>query len=154
MEPMTRFGMLYIMVIAGATSFGFFAGRWSAPEHQKLVQVQAPIFQAPVEPIPAPPPATAKTAEPVVQPVAPVVAAPVTTVDQLPVYSGTASTPPVGTIGDDLLPIKKPAPPMVSASVAAHPVAAPVVTPVVTPVKAAPEPIVLEEIPDNPYKHK
>jgi hypothetical protein len=137
---MNRLDLPYVLVTAcvGVALFG--AGRWSAPTPQaKVVYVAPPLVTAVSEPIPPPP-------------AAPVVA-PVTTVDQLPVYtvSGGAAPAPVGTIGDDLLPIKKAAPPVVSVS---HPVAsAPVVTPVAAP-KAPPPPmtIVLEEVPDNPYK--
>lgn len=140
MIPMNRLDLPYVLVTATLGVALFCAGRWTAPSpvaHAVYVQ-EAPIVQAPVELIPPPPPAPKVT--------------PVTTVDSLPVYTEAPAAPawkPSDMINDALLPVIHP-----SASASARP-APPVVAaaPVVKPAPA-PMPIVLEEIPDNPYSHK
>lgn len=130
---MTRLDLSYVLVTATVGLGLFFGGRWSAPTPAaKIVYVQdAPLVQPVSDPIPAP--------------------TPVTTVESLPAYTGSPQlAAPMGTIGDNLLPIKS-APPVVSA-VAPHSVAS-AAPKMVKPVPA-PMPIVLEEIPDNPYSRK
>ncbi len=129
---MNRLDLPYVFATASLGIALFCVGRWSAPTHTARIAVQAPIVQAAVEPIPPPP-----------------VVRPVMTVDQLPVYTEApaASTwKPSELINDSLLPVIHPA-------ASGHPAPPVVAAPVVKPAPA-PMPIVLEEIPDNPYTRR
>jgi len=124
---MNRLDLPYVLVTAcvGIALFG--AGRWTAPTAAPVVvrMPDAPIVTAVREPIPPPPPAV--------------------TVDRLPVYTEASAHPaPLVGLTDALTPILTP-----TASASARPAPSAVAAP-----KApAPLSIVLEEIPDNPYKH-
>lgn len=136
---MNRLDLPYVLATAAVGIALFCAGYMVRPTPQKVACVEAPIVQARVEPIPPPPPPST------------VVVAPITTVDRLPLYTAATGEPPLppSLMEGSLLPV-----PPASVPVASAPRVAPVVTPVAAPKPApsSPEPIVLEEIPDNPYK--
>jgi hypothetical protein len=136
----------YVIVTAlvGLACFG--VGRWSTPSHREVVYVPtAPVVvqTAPEVMIPPPPPV------PVVTPVPEMPVIPVGTAHYEP-DSGV----PVE-IGDNLMPILKKTVPMPMVTASVHPIVTLPVVPAVAPKQPVkPEPIVLEEIPDNPYAHK